>query len=387
MIPYFKDLGDRIDADYRGDARTLPEVAVHHLVQRPSPSHTSLDELLRWVSTVADARFVRQRDMGTTFGEPPVTVYRGSDFCIDVNLWASSSTQIHEHAFTGAFQLLAGSSLQSRYAFHEDRKVGDIGLGRLAFLGAERLLPGDVWPIAPGAGLIHGLFHLHHPTATVVVRTYGEPELLPQRSFDAPGLAYDGQYPSQFSMLTTRRLQLVHFLASAGVEDGQHRLAEICEGADPLLVYQLFAEVLPEYWSRGPSSLSSLDDAVARAFASVTWEDDELGDMLATAGRRRMNRRMLLRQRQVLTEVEDREIAGALLCSPDRAAVEALLAAWYPERAPIDQVLSLVQRRQAELGLDDAWRDALMALVRDEPVADEAVVRELRLSLFASWLR
>lgn len=367
MIPYFAQLGNRIEAAYTGDASTLPAIALAELQRTPPHEHTSLAEVMTWVATVDAADFVPQRDPGATFGEPPVTVFRSEGFCIDVNLWGTSTTQIHEHAFSGAFAVLEGSSLQCRYAFHEHRKIsGVLALGELTFLGADHLLPGSCSPIHPGS-LIHSLFHLGVPSATVVVRTYGEVEWLPQRSFDPPGVALDSHYVS--TALAQRRRQLVHFLASAAVEGGQRVLGEIIARSPPIDVYLLLTDVLPPYWRAQGLSSEQLHETVSGAFGGLIWTDEGLGSALKTAGCRRVNHRMHASVRQGLTELTDRQMAAALLCTPDRRAVEEVLTLFRPDTAP------------------EAWvRD--FAARMGEPMNDPgAPVDVPESSLLAAWFR
>ena len=336
MIPYFAELGKRIEAAFQGDPSTLPDIALTELHRAPPHEHASLADVMTWVATADRANFIAQRDPAATFGEPPVTVFRAEGFCIDVNLWGTSTTQIHEHAFSGAFAVLEGSSLQCRYAFEERRTISPaLTLGELSFLGADHLQPGSCSPILPGS-LIHSLFHLQVPSATVVVRTYGEAEWLPQRSFDPPGLAITSAYTG--TALAQRRSQLVQFLASAAVQGGQQVLADILARSTPLDAYLLLTDVLPTYWRAQGVSAEQLDDVVSAAFDGLSWADEELGAALRSAGRRRVHHRFHVALRSGLTELADRQMAAALLCTPNRRAVEHVLTLFRPEVSPAEWV-------------------------------------------------
>ena len=210
MIPYFQHLGEAVEAAWAAAGREpeqLPAVASQALRAAPAHEHTSIDEVLGWVSAVPAEAFPPQPDMLAAFGDPPVTVYWGGDFRIDVNLWATSTTAIHQHAFAGAFQVLHGSSLESQYGFVETRRVSeDLRLGELELHSMHVRRVGDVSEIPPGPAYIHALFHLDHPSATVVVRSNGDAAYLPQLGYDAPGVAYNSELDRVFGPLAHRRL-------------------------------------------------------------------------------------------------------------------------------------------------------------------------------------
>lgn len=343
MIPYFEDLGNRIASAWSGRTEDLCQVALDALEAQPACEHTSMTQVLQWVSQVANEDYVPQRDPGMAFAEPPVTVFRHAAFCIDVNFWGTSSTQIHEHAFSGAFQILHGASLQSRYRFDSRRVINPrMALGQLDFVDAKRLDPGDTQAIWPGSGLIHALFHLAMPSATVVVRTYGDAALLPQRSFDPPGLATDGHFRG--NAVEQRRVQLVRFLATADVENGQHHLLEILANCHPVVFYNLMSDELPAFWMGRGATAQSLDDAVVGAFEMAPLPDEELHRALREAARRRVSHRFHLGLRYRLTDETDLEVVAALLCAPNRAAVERCLVSMRPDVPAVQRVTALAEK-------------------------------------------
>jgi len=65
----------------------------------------------------------RQRDLRASFADPPLTVFSGLRFHIDVYLWFEATTAIHQHGFCGAFQVLSGSSIHSWYTFESEKKI------------------------------------------------------------------------------------------------------------------------------------------------------------------------------------------------------------------------------------------------------------------------
>jgi hypothetical protein len=151
-----------------------------------------------------------QVDLAARFGEPPLTLYSTSRFHISLLYWLDSTTSIHEHAFQGAFRVVRGSSLHSRWRFAEETRIcGRLRVGNATRVASEVLTMGDVRPILPGGEGAHALFHLEQPSATLVARTRSDPAARPQYEYCPPSLAVD---PLVEDPSLTPRLQLLHLL-------------------------------------------------------------------------------------------------------------------------------------------------------------------------------
>src|SRR4030095_10603662 len=108
-------------------------------------------------------------------------------FHIDIYYWLDGTTTIHQHGFSGAFQVFLGSSVHSQYSFeHERRITPHFSVGRVCLNSVELLKEGDIRTIIPGRRFIHSLFHLDRPSATITIRTYETPSALPQYDFLKP---------------------------------------------------------------------------------------------------------------------------------------------------------------------------------------------------------
>lgn len=349
MTDYFQRLGDDVGRAWARagfDAAALPEIAAEALLASPAPDHTSTTAVLDWVARCPDSRFVRQEDLVPTFAEPPVTVYDGRRFRIDVNLWATATTAIHQHAFSGAFQVLGGSSLQTRYRFEPTRRVNaHLAIGDLTLTDMRRLVPGDVCPIPSGPAFIHGLFHLEHPSATVVVRSNGDSESMPQLGYDPPGVASDYLAPSlAFSQLERRRLQTLGFAQRCDLPELEARIATVLADSGPLFAYHLVTQVLTPGLRRRGTPLPVMEAAVERWLGRVSWPDAALADTLREATIQQIIRQDLTARREVLTAPEDRLMAAVLLHAADRGAVERFLTDHDPRVSPRDQILAFIDR-------------------------------------------
>src|SRR5450432_3304985 len=161
------------------DPRHFSDVAVAALAEAGLTEKLSPDDVVDWA--LSALTLPRQETLPATFGQPPVTLFRSRRFYIEALFWIDGSTSIHQHAFSGAFQVLEGSSIETRYAFETERVFdGHLVLGKLRTASTAMLRRGDIRPIASGPrGLIHALFHLERPSVTVVVRTFRDADAGP----------------------------------------------------------------------------------------------------------------------------------------------------------------------------------------------------------------
>src|SRR5207247_11468909 len=88
-------------------------------------------------------------------------------FYIDIYFWLDGTTDKHQHAFAGAFQVLLGSSIHSHYRFAVEKRINPhFSIGRLSINDVELLSAGDIKRIIPGSNYIHSLFHIDRNSAT-----------------------------------------------------------------------------------------------------------------------------------------------------------------------------------------------------------------------------
>src|SRR5215210_575887 len=97
----------------------LPRVAVAAFEENPPSARPDFLDVIEWAES---ASFLpRQARLDEAFGQPPLTVFWDERFRVDVLFWHTATTGIHQHKFCGAFTLLAGSSVHSRYDFMLER--------------------------------------------------------------------------------------------------------------------------------------------------------------------------------------------------------------------------------------------------------------------------
>lgn len=185
------------------DEARFPEIAAQALSR---PLDLDFPTLARRICE--GAALPEQRRLDQAFGQPAITLHHGERFVVEALCWHSGSPAIHQHAFSGAFRVLTGRSVHSRYTFAERERLDPrILLGTLRLVGVELLDDSTVVQIPRGPGLIHSAFHLDNPSMTVVVRTYDVSE--PEYSYLPPGVAFD---PSARSPALHKKLQLLDTL-------------------------------------------------------------------------------------------------------------------------------------------------------------------------------
>ena len=148
----FQDLGSLIEQRWRDEdycEEVFPEIAEQALIEMTPRRQVSPWDIIRWVGTSTE--LPQQQDVVGAFGNPPITLYNGPRFYIDIYYWLDGTTSIHQHSFSGAFQVFSGSSLHSRYDFEEKRKVNaHFSVGQITLNSVELLKEDDVRRIVPG---------------------------------------------------------------------------------------------------------------------------------------------------------------------------------------------------------------------------------------------
>lgn len=188
----------------------FPEIARRALEESNPSGSVDLTALIRRFLLKDDQPF--QSVSG--FGQPELIVHDNPRFYIQLLFWLDGTTDIHQHGFSGAFHVLAGSSIHSRFEFQGVRAVtAHFRMGELKLRKAEILEAGRTVPIHPGPDCIHALFHLDTPSVTAVIRTHGDPGSGPQFTYLPPHLAID---PTRGDALTLRRKQLLDVLEQTG---------------------------------------------------------------------------------------------------------------------------------------------------------------------------
>jgi hypothetical protein len=343
-MEFFCQLGLRILDRWRRadlDQKAFPDIAANALVETPPSAHVDPLDVVRWVH--ADPLLVPQAMLTKDFGQPPITVFQGEGFYIDVLFWVDATTQIHQHGFSGAFHLMQGSSLQSAYRFTPRKRyserllLGDLALERIEVLGR-----GDVRPIFAGAGLVHALFHLDRPSVSVVVRTRSDAFAGPQYSYSRAGLAWDPFYAPESMTRKVQTVELLHKIAHPEIEEIAR--ASIVR-ADAFVAFRLLETIArlfddPQRFSAFVARVDLRHEGLAQAALA-----------LAEDARRE---RYLIARRRLAKQASHRFLLALLLNLAQREPILKMVAHAYPERDPVTTVLTWLGEI-AQLDAIHAW--------------------------------
>jgi len=296
------------------------------------------DAIIDWVLDAA--AIPEQADLDSGFGEPALTLYSHPFFRIEALFWSTGTTAVHEHHFSGAFTVLAGSSIQAIYTFDEIERVNDrFRLGRLAFDRATLLKPGDIEPILFGDRLIHAVFHLDCPSVTIVIRTHNvSAGSGPQLKYLRPGIALD---PFFRDPLLTKKLQALDLLRATQSSRYPEAMAAACASGDLRTAFEVLdrafsrRKAAPDVWQRVKSV------ALERHGARVLNLEQVLHEQAREA--------LIISLRQKVKDPEHRFFLALLLNLPDRHSILELIQRRYPEEAP----RTLVSRWARELSGQD----------------------------------
>jgi hypothetical protein len=348
------------------DPHRFAEVAAAALGEAELTRHLTPDEIVWWC--LGAPTLPRQESMPARFGQPPITLFRERRFYIEALFWLDGTTSIHQHAFSGAFQVLAGSSIETRYAFEVERALGgQLALGQLRTISTALLNAGDVRPIASGmGGLIHALFHLERPSVTVVVRTFRDPDAGPQLNYARPGVGHDPFYKEDG---LDRTLELVTMLFRSEHPAADEKLGELVARSDLHAAYRILLEA-SAHADRGRLERlvdSVRDRAVAAVFRAALDENRRI--------------RFLQGRRNVVKETELRFFLGVLLNAHRLEDVMTLVRARVPDRDPAGQIAAWVRRlANTTMKLQaagEAWQPSVLGLPEMNDALEHALARSL----------
>ena len=337
----FNKLGAEIEETWREqnyNEALFPAIADEALRRADIPSQVSAWEVIEW--TLRQSELPPQKDPTGNFGDPPITLFVAPRFYIDVYFWLDGTTQIHQHGFCGAFQVLLGSSLHSWYEFDPTERVNAfLEIGAMRLKVCELLKVGDVQQILAGRQYIHSLFHLDQPSATIVVRTEKSPLYLPQFSYHKPSLALDPFFEHQ---TTTRKLQSIGPLFQVSHPDADSLISEMLETSDFQTSFAILSTVHNHLSGGFLGQLFNLEGPAARFRAFLEIVERRHGakaTQLPAVFQHRERVNEIVRRRGYVTEPEHRFFFALLLNVEGRETIFSLIKQRFPDADPVEKVL------------------------------------------------
>lgn len=340
----FQQLGAEIEAlwlEENYNEEMLSAMAAEALRRADLPSKLTAWDVVEWA--LKQKELPPQRDLHGNFADPPITIYSGLRFHIDVYFWFEGTTAIHQHAFCGAFQVLMGSSIHSWYEFECREVVNTFAeIGEMSLKTCEILETGAVQEILAGKRYIHSLFHLEQPSATIVVRTDRSPLHLPQFSYEKPGLAID---PFFEQPTTTKKLQIMSTAFRAKHPDADRMATELLETSDLQTSYWILNRLRHLLGSNQLEQLFKLEGPKVRfeKFLDVVRRrHGAAGEIFVPVFDRFDVIDEIMRLRGFVTNPEHRFFMALLMNVDGRERIFSLIKQRFPDTDPIEKILDWV---------------------------------------------
>lgn len=370
VIPYFQELGQRVEDAWRVrgyDEESFPELVLEELANRPAVHHVGVTDIIEWLFGPHQA-FGQPSDP-KLFGEPPVMVFSGPRFYIEVLFWRSGTTSIHQHSFSGVFTVLAGSSVHSHWRFTPERVVNSRMLGgRLERIATEILQRGSMCPIRSGDRLIHQLFHLDLPSVTVVVRTYADRHRLPQYRYMPPGLAVD---TDDRDATRVRRLMFIDGMARGQIEGLEKYARMLVENGDVASIYHMFLALIQR--KIDPALIDELYNCARNVHGEIV-------DLFREVCEWERRTRLVISRRAKTSDPGQRFFLALLMLMPERDAILDTIRLQFPNTDPLNLIETWLQGMSGKeiIGFDvnDITRILFRGLV--EGLDTEGLLQRLR---------
>jgi hypothetical protein len=294
-------LGVDLDEAWRArdyEPGCFPDLCVERLSAAAIHRAITPAEILAWVLC---GSLPEQFDQLSRFGQPPITVFRARRFIIDTLFWLDGTTNIHDHGFSGAFQVLSGSSIETTFSFTPGHDIdGHLAFGTLHLHDAALRRTGDIRTIVPGASYIHGLFHLDRPSVTLLIRTLQEPILRYPLQYQPSGIAWN---PFFKDPILERILEVVQLLDRSDDSSFDRIVGDLVAHSDAYTVFSILRRCVDIPDQRRLDALLSCvhDHEAAKVFAAWLTEERTL--------------RFLRKSRGVIHETDLRFFLAVLLNS------------------------------------------------------------------------
>jgi len=341
----FQKLGTLVEHRWKAanySEQLFPEVAAQALVEADLPASVDPWEIIRWVHSAES--LPQQQDVDGRFGNPPITLFSGPRFFIDVYFWLDGTTSIHQHSFTGAFQVLLGSSIHSRYSFREDKIINEhFSVGKLALEEVQLLRLKDVRMIRPGRNFIHSLFHLDRPSATITIRTEHTPSSAVQYDYRKPYFAQDPFFKNPAMI---KKMQTIGLLLGTKHKEADAMIADLVCSSDFHTAYFILAETYNQLQSSEMDQLFGLSTGRDR-FAAILKQcrsvHGELTDLVLPVLEEQVRQMSIVNRRGTITKDAHRFFLALLLNVASRQNILELVKQRYPEQEPVETILDWVE--------------------------------------------
>lgn len=134
-------------------------------------------------------------------------LYSGAYFSVFLHTWINGLAAMHHHSWSGAYQLLRGSSVEGRYSFEkEHRLAASFSIGRLECKAIDDLSAGSIRIVEPGPSNIHAVSY-NDPTGLAISIRSGAIPGETTMDYWRPGVAIETSGTPDYVKVRSRCLQ------------------------------------------------------------------------------------------------------------------------------------------------------------------------------------
>ena len=173
MRTLFQKLGAEAEARFGesgGMASAFSDIAVNLLANWNLGNGVSLDTLWGAAETSELAGIGDQSKTGL------IPLFTGANVRIIGHLWSDAADRLHQHDWTGAFQVIEGQSFNATYDFDERKAVEEFSIGKILRESFGIFEPGHIQPVSEGRSLIHSVVYSGKPGFAISLRVAGAGE-------------------------------------------------------------------------------------------------------------------------------------------------------------------------------------------------------------------
>ncbi len=260
--------------------------------------------------------------VGTHSAPGVIPLFTGARFTLCLHVWYDDLAMPHSHAWAGAYQVLAGSSIQANFTFEEHTVVDPkFRLGSLEMTRLELLMPGATRSVVRGGDLIHGLGYVERPGVALSVRTR---ERFGGLTCDywSPGVCIETGF---LDPPTRRRIKSLNALYAIDPALCAQALESAVSHSDMRSCFFLLRHAMTSF--RDQIDMAALGAAAASSLGPH-------GDTIMMALQEIERDATVRKRRKEVRNPEQRFLLTALHLAPDREAVKRLVSARYPGEDP-----------------------------------------------------
>lgn len=343
-MEFYQKLGSSVEIRWRQenyDEASFPLIASQALTEMDTRNGPNPSEII--CKLHENFEMPLQRD--DKFSDLAVTLYHGPRFHISAYYWLNGTTSIHQHGFSGAFQVLLGSSIHTSYTFNEQRVINEhMSTGQIVFENIELLGLGAIRQIRPGRTFIHSLFHLDRPSVTITVRTNRSRMAVPQYDYLIPYLAVDPFFEDR---AMKRQIQSISLLLRMGHREVDSFVGQLVKAVD----FQTTFEILTVYYKflidtrmDRVFQVENGEERFGRIIELARQKHGDLVDLLPPVFEELQRNLSLIEQRRYVTSPEHRFFLALLLNVPAKEQIIQLVSQRYPADEPVDTICQWLEQ-------------------------------------------